>query len=187
MLISQSFLWVIDSLDPSLSAYPVLRFNIYPGPPFILYATLACWKFLLFLWHATKVWSDMIMVPRCYDEGIASKNLCNGYKDTCVYGHMDLKMVYISNISNEFSNFFFLGDSTLHIGPVMWWIWFENRGEQHQPQLNTCKSSSFVVLFFLVYFSPPFLACSETFKLVLIIAHFWCQEGHPQGYKDAMI
>ena len=54
MLISQSFLWVIDSLDPSLSAYPVLRFNIYPGPPFILYATLACWKFFIYLWHATQ-------------------------------------------------------------------------------------------------------------------------------------
>ena len=63
----------------------------------------------------------------------------------------------------------------------------ENRGEQHQPQLNTCKSSSFLVLFFLVNFSPPFLACSEQFKLVLIIAQFWCQECHPQGYKGTRI
>ena len=68
------------------------------------------------------------MVPRCYDEGIASKNLCNGYRDTCVHGHRDLKMAHISNISNEFSNFFLLGDSTLHIGPVMWLL-FQSESE----------------------------------------------------------
>ena len=77
------------------------------------------------------------MVPRCYDESIASKNLCNGYKDTCVHGHMDLKMLHISNISNEFSNFFLLGDSTLHIGPVMWWIWFQSESE-----LSECSGAS---------------------------------------------
>ena len=59
MLISLSFLWVIDSLDSSLSAYPVLHFNIYPGPPFILYATLACRKFFIYLWHATQSSSDI--------------------------------------------------------------------------------------------------------------------------------
>jgi hypothetical protein len=44
MLISPSFLRVVGSLDSSSSAYPILRFNIGPGPPFILRSTLACWK-----------------------------------------------------------------------------------------------------------------------------------------------
>ena len=34
--------------------------------------------------------------------------------------------------------------------------------------------------FFLVNFSPLFLACSYKFKLVLTIAHLWCQECHLQ-------
>ena len=77
------------------------------------------------------------MVPRCYDESIASKNLCKvrcqnmlcGSLYVCVLafmrwmqGYKDLKMVHILNISNPFLNFFLLRDSTLHIGPVMWWI-----------------------------------------------------------------
>jgi hypothetical protein len=44
MLISPSFLRVVGSLDSSSSAYPILLFNIGPGPPFILRSTLACWK-----------------------------------------------------------------------------------------------------------------------------------------------
>ena len=44
MLISPSFLQVVSSLNSSASAYPVLCFNIGPGPPLILLSRLACWK-----------------------------------------------------------------------------------------------------------------------------------------------
>ena len=47
-----------------------------------------------------------------------------------------------------------------------------------------CKASRFLALFFLVNFSPLFLACSYQFKLVLIIAHLWCQECHLQKIVD---
>ena len=48
----------------------------------------------------------------------------------------------------------------------------------------TCKAFSFLALFFLTNFSPPFLACSYQLLPVIIIAHLWCQECHLQKIVD---